>query len=278
MVNEKKAFKLRGMTTFVVTISFIVDTVSGVILYVAPPGRIAHWTDWTWWGLDKEEWVAIHTIFGYLLLIIVGLHLYYNWRTFIHFLWDKVRGALNLRWELFAATLISLGILVGTLWNLPPFSSIINLGEEAKNSWKESKITPPVPHAERMSFKEFSAIIHVPVEQILAVLKSNGYEVDNAKQTLGEIAEKNGIPPSTLFEVMKAGGVKPATPATIEGTGLGKKTLETICTEKGLSLDEILSRLKKHGIDAKSTDRLKDVAHKQQRTPTEIFRIIGGEE
>ncbi len=110
MANGEKAFKFRGMTTFLVTISFIVDTVSGIILYFAPPGRIAHWTNWKFWGLDKEEWVAIHTIFGYLLLIIVGLHLYYNWKTFMNFLWDKVRRALNLKWELFAGTLISLGV------------------------------------------------------------------------------------------------------------------------------------------------------------------------
>jgi hypothetical protein len=278
MANEKKAFKLRGMTTFLVTISFIVDTVSGIILYVAPPGRIAHWTDWRFWGLDKEEWVAIHTIFGYLLLIIVGLHLYYNWRTFIHFLWDNVRRAMNLKWELVAATLISLGVFLGTLWNLPPFSTTMNLGEKAKNSWEESKITPPVPHAEGMSLKEFSTVIKVPIEQILDVLKSKGYKVENTQQTLGEIAEENGIPPSTLFEAMKAGGVKPATPATIEGTGLGKKTLEAICTERGLSLDEVLSRLNKHGIDAKPTDRLKDVANRLGKNPIEIFRIIEGEE
>ncbi len=279
MAKEKgKAFKLRGMTTFLVTISFIVDTASGIILYVAPPGRIAHWTDWTFWGLDKEEWVAIHTIFGYLLLIIVGLHLYYNWRTFITFSWDKVLRALNLKWELYVATLISLGVFLGTLWNLPPFSTTMNLGEKAKNSWEESKIAPPVPHAEQMSLKEFSTRIQVPLDQILAALKSKGYKVENAKQTLGEIADESGVPPSTLFEAIKAAGVKPTLPETIEGTGLGKKTLEMICSERGLSLDDVLSRLKKHGIDAKPTDRLKAIANKLGKKPIEIFRIIKGEE
>jgi len=279
MAREKeKAFKLRGMTTFLVTISFIVDTVSGIILYVAPPGRIAHWTDWTYWGLDREEWGAIHTIFGYLLLIIVGLHLYYNWRTFITFLWDKVLRALNLKWELYVATLISLGVFLGTLWNLPPFSTTMNLGEEAKNSWADSKIPPPVPHAEGMSLKEFSTIIQVPLDQILAALQSKGYKLENPKQTLGEIAEANEIPPSTLFEAMKAGGVKPTLPETIEGTGLGQKTLEMICSERGLSLDEVLSRLKKHGIDVGPNDRLKEIANKLGKKPIEIFQIIKGEE
>ena len=274
--GKEGVFKLRGMTTFLVTISFIVDTLSGIILYVAPPGRIAHWTDWTCWGLDREEWVAIHTIFGYLLLIIVGLHLYYNWRTFINFLWHKVFRALNLKRELYVATLISLGVFLGTLWNLPPFSTTMDLGEKAKDSWEESKIAPPVPHAERMTLNEFSTRIQVPLDQILAALKSKGYEVENATQTLGEIAEESGVPPSTLFEAIEAAGVKPTLPETIEGTGLGKKTLEIICSERALSLDDVLSRLKRHGIDAKPTDTLKAIANKLGKKPIELFRIIQG--
>jgi len=276
--GRENPLRYRGMTTFLVTISFIVDTVSGVILYVAPPGRIAHWTNWRYWGLDREEWVAIHTIFGYILLIVVALHLSYNWKTFTRFLWDKVRRALNLRWELVAATLISIGVFLGTLWNLPPFSTTMSLGERVKNSWEESRVTPPVPHAERMSLKELSTRIQVPLERILSALESKGYKVKNAQQTLGEIAEENGISPNTLFEAMKSGGVRPALPETIEGTGLGKKTLEMICTERGFSLDEVLSRLKKSGIDAKPTDRVKDVANKLGKKPIEIFRIMEGEE
>lgn len=144
----------------------------------------------------------------------------------------------------------------------------MDLGEKAKNSCEESKITPPVPHAERMSLKEFSTRIQVPVDQILNALESKGYRVENAQQTLGEIAEENDISPNRLFEAMKTGGVKPTLPETIEGTGLGKKTLEMICSERGLSLDEVLSRLKNHGVDAKPTDRLTEIASKLGKKPT----------
>ena len=98
--RKKKRFSWRGWTTFVVTISFIVDTLSGIILYIAPPGRVANWSNWKIWGLSKGEWGAIHTIFGYVLLIIVGIHLYYNWKMFWNFVWSKIRKALNLKWEM----------------------------------------------------------------------------------------------------------------------------------------------------------------------------------
>ena len=278
MANKKKKFNWRAWTTFFVIISFIVDTVSGIVLYIAPPGRIANWTNWTFWGIEKEEWGAIHTIFGYLLLIIVALHLYYNWKTFIYFLWDKIHKALNLRRELLAATLISLVVFLGSLWNIPPFSTIMNFGETVKNSWEESKIVAPIPHSELMSLQEFSSKLSIPLDETLNALKSKGYKVKNAQQSLEEIARESGTSPDKIYEAIKSSNLNPVVPETIKGTGLGKKTLEMIISEKGLSLDDVLSRLKKKGIDAKPKDKLKDIANKQEKTPMEIMNIIEGKQ
>ena len=278
MSDKKKKFSWRGWTTFVVTISFIVDTISGVILYIAPPGRIAHWTNWTVWGLDKEEWGAIHTIFGYVLLIIVGIHLYYNWKIFWNFIWSKVRKALNLKWELITATVLCLFLFLGTLWNIPPFSSTMDLGEHFKQSWEEAKVEVPIAHAELLSLQEFAEKIKVPVDQILHALKSRGYKVKNVQQILGDVAKENRTSLDKLYEVIKSEGVKPAVPGTIEGTGMGKKTLNAICSEKGLSIEEVLARLKQKGIEVNPNDSLKDVASKLGKTPMEIFTIIEGKE
>ena len=278
MSDKKKKFSWRGWTTFLVTISFIVDTISGVILYIAPPGRIAHWTNWTVWGLDKEEWGAIHTIFGYVLLIIVGIHLYYNWKIFWNFIWSKVRNALNLKWELITATVLCLFLFLGALWNIPPFSSTMDLGEHFKQSWEEAKAEIPIAHAELLSLQEFAEKIKAPVDQILHALKSRGYKVKNVQQILGDVAKENRTSPDKLYEVIKSEGVKPTVPSAIEGTGMGKKTLNAICSEKGLPLDDVLARLKQTGIEANPNDKLKDVASKFGKTPMEIFAIIEGKE
>jgi len=278
MAKNRKRFNWRGWTAFVVTISFVVDTISGIILYVAPPGRIAHWTNWTIWGLNKEEWGAIHTIFGYLLLIIVGVHLYYNWKIFMNFIWSKIRKALNLRWELITAILLCLFVFLGTLWNVPPFSTTMNVGESFKESWAESKAETPIAHGELLSLQDFATRIQVPVDQLLDSLKSKGYKVRDTQQTLGEIAQQNNTSPDKLYEAMKSGGVKPTVPKTIEGSGLGRKTLKTISSEQGLSIDEVLSRLKQKGISAQPGDRLKDVANKHEKSPLELLNIITGQE
>ncbi|MBW1800770.1 MAG: DUF4405 domain-containing protein [Deltaproteobacteria bacterium] len=278
-MNDKekaKKFSWRGWTTFVVVISFIVDTLSGIILYISPPGRIAHWTNWNVWGLSKGEWEAIHTIFGYVLLIIVAIHLYYNWKMFWHFIWSKLRKAMNLKREMVASVIICLVIFLGTLFNVPPFSSTMNLGEYFKESWEESKVETPMAHAELLSLEAFAKKISVPLNQIMEALKSKGYKVENARQKLGEVAKINNTSPNTLYEAIKAGGVKPVAPTGVKGTGMGRKTLEAICTEQGWSLDDVLARLKKEGITAKPGDRLKEIASKTGKTPMEIFNVIKG--
>jgi len=108
MSDTKSGFNWRGWTTFVVTISFIVDIAPGIILYIAPPGRIANWKNWSVLGLDKKAWGAIYTIFGYVLLIIVAIHLYFNWKIFLNVIWSKLRNALNLKRELTGAALLCL--------------------------------------------------------------------------------------------------------------------------------------------------------------------------
>jgi len=274
MTAKKKTFHWRGWTTFVVTISFIVDTLSGIILYIAPPGRIANWTNWKIWGLTKEQWGAVHTIFGYVLLLIVVAHLYFNWRLFVSFLWNKARKVLNLKWELALSIVVCLVIFLGSVWNISPFSTIMGIGEHFKQGWEQSEARVPLAHAELLTLNDFAESIKVPVEQITEILKSRGYTVADIHQTVGEIAKANNISPNKLYENIKAGGVNPTSPETVEGSGMGRKTLMVICQEQGLSLERVLSRLKEEGLEAKPDDRLKDLATQLGKKPTEMLHIL----
>ncbi|MFC1820013.1 DUF4405 domain-containing protein [Thermodesulfobacteriota bacterium] len=141
--DKKKGFKWRGMATFLLALGMLVEIISGVILYITPPGRFANWTNWTLLGLNKHEWGALHTIFGYFLLIIIGLHLYFNWRVIVHFVWSRLNSTFNLKRELAVSALITVIIFAGTIWYLPPFSSVMDLGSKAKLSWeKKSDLAP----------------------------------------------------------------------------------------------------------------------------------------
>ena len=276
MAENRLAFHWRGWTTFVVFISFILDTLSGIILYIAPHGRVANWTGWSIWGLSKDQWAAVHTIFGYVLLFIVAVHLYYNWKLFLSFLWSKAKRALNMKRELVLAAVVCLVVFLGSIWSIPPFSTTMEIGEHFKEGWEESKVISPVRQAQSLSLKEFAETIKVPVEQITEILKTSGYAFESTQQTVEEIANANNISPNKLYQDIQAGGAKPAPPQTVTGSGMGKKSLKAVCEEQGLSLEAVLSRLKEQGIAAKPDDRLRDVATKLGKTPNETLNILKG--
>ena len=276
-MEKNKKFNWRGWTTFVVTISFIIDTVSGVMLYIAPPGRVANWTNWKIWGLTKAEWSALHIIFSLILMIIIGFHLYYNWKMFINFIWSKIKKALNLKIELATSLLASILIFMMTLWSVPPFSSIIDLGSYFQASWEENKTDAPIPHAELLSLKEFADKTKVPLDKIISAIKAKGYKIKDASQTLGDIAKDNNISPNALYEAVKDQGMKSAAPKTLEGSGIGKKTLEKVCAEQNIPIDKAISRLQNNGINADPKDKMMKIATRANKSPIEIVNILSGQ-
>ncbi len=51
MTDKKKQFKIRAFTAMMMLLSFVLETISGIVLYIVPPGRVANWTNWKIWGL-----------------------------------------------------------------------------------------------------------------------------------------------------------------------------------------------------------------------------------
>jgi len=47
------------LTSVLITVCFGLQVVSGLVLWAAPPGRIANWTDWAMLGLRKHDWIGL---------------------------------------------------------------------------------------------------------------------------------------------------------------------------------------------------------------------------
>ena len=58
MTSQKK-FSFRGFTSFTLTLSFILISVSGIVLYIVPSGRVAYWINWKLVGLTRDNWDGI---------------------------------------------------------------------------------------------------------------------------------------------------------------------------------------------------------------------------
>ena len=275
--SREKKFKWRGMMTLLLVLAVLVDIVSGVILYITPPGRFANWTNWTLWGLNKHEWGAIHTIFSYLLVLVLVGHLYFNWRVLVHFVWSKIRHTLNLKRELAVASLIILFVFMGTIWDFQPFSAVMNFGEKMKLSWENGSAT--AQRGGGYGRRAYSAFDQNENQN------PDGHGTISPSFHRSEPVPYSGqgrgfgrtTPPGHEGDAIGATPQVQTISYAGRGRGLGRMTIDIICTESGLSLKEGLSRLKANGIDADGSDRVRDLSNRSGKTPNQLIQILRGE-
>jgi len=129
-----RVLHLRAFVSFVTGLSFVVMSVSGLVLYFAPRGRVANFSGWSVLGLDKEQWSDLHMTMAVLLLAGIGWHLYFNFRPLCHYLKSRAtRTGMRLR-ELVLAAILTALVTIGTLAMWSPFSLIADWNEQIKNS------------------------------------------------------------------------------------------------------------------------------------------------
>ena len=126
----KTKFRFRGFTSLLMFFSFLISLISGIVLYFPPQGKIAHWTHWTFCGLDKEMWGALHINSSLIFFIIAVFHLYYNWKVIVRYVKKRAEMAFNLKYEFLFAVVISVYIIMATLLNIEPFKTVIKWNDD----------------------------------------------------------------------------------------------------------------------------------------------------
>lgn len=218
MNTNQKPFHLRGFFSLLLFCSFTLLLISGIILYITPKGRVAHWTGWTLLGLGKEDWSAIHITLTLLVLIASGFHLYYNWGIFWGYITRKAQSSLNLKREMVLAILLCGITVAGTLYNVPPFGTIIKWNDDIKDYWEARAEAPPMPHAEILTIEQLAFEIGMPLEEVLERLSEAGVAVDDPSITVERLAIAHGMTPSGLFALIQP---QPRGMGGGDGTGRG---------------------------------------------------------
>ncbi|MFV0590812.1 MAG: DUF4405 domain-containing protein [Draconibacterium sp.] len=267
-----KKFNWRAFISFGLTYAMIVLLVSGFILYVSPPGRYAHWVNWTLWGFSKEEWQSLHTVFSFGFIFLSAFHLFStNWKVFLSYLRSKATGRFNRKREFLLSTVLVLVFFFGTLLSLPPFQNVMALGEDLTNSWEKTEERAPVPHAELLTLAELSEQLKLDsVDVITRKLSNHKISYENVQsQTLQEIAGANNTTPMDIYEIIS----KPAGNAR-QGAGVGRKTLEEFAPELGKSTDEMLNILKQNNIEAEKGQTLRTIGENNNIPPRDVYNLI----
>ena len=157
MTDERKSrFSWRALASVLIGVAFLVMVVSGTILFVSPPGRVANWTDWRHdWLLEARVGQPAHCVWcGFLLAALI--HLVLNIRPLISYFRNRTTRHLGLRREWIAALVLSVLVFLGTRYDVPPVSTLLSFGESVKRSWEEPTVAAPIPHAELLTLKELA--------------------------------------------------------------------------------------------------------------------------
>ncbi len=132
-----RPFHKRGWVVFVIALSAAVLLISGIVLFIAPSGRIANATQWALIWLDKDAWVNLHNLFAVLFIAGLICHLIFNWKPLRNYVVSRATHHLNLKREMLAAAVVLLVLVALVAQNLPPANLLTDLSQYFRHEfWK----------------------------------------------------------------------------------------------------------------------------------------------
>ena len=205
--EKNKKFNYRRFVSYSTLFSFIMLSITGLILYITPHGSFSRWTNWKLLFFTKDHLEGIHTVFSFVSLFFIIWHLVFNFRVIISYLkTDIFSSKLKIKKELFFSILIILSIIFSSFLYLPPFNSIINLGEHLKRSWEKTSIKAPIADFESHTIEQISQkVFAVPFQKLVKILRSHSFIILNNQQTIKEIAQQNSTSPKEIYLLLKKG-------------------------------------------------------------------------
>jgi hypothetical protein len=190
------------MVSVLISISFVLLVLSGAVLFAAPPGRIANWTDWNVIGLRKSDWSDLHIAFGTVFLLATVIHVIFNWRPLISYFKKRLTRRFGFRWEWTVALVLVAVVFAGTRLGITPFSQLLAWNEHLRASWDQPTARGPIPHAELLPLSELAAQAGVPVDTAIDRLEARGLGTHSPDTALDRIAREAGLSAQQVYEVI----------------------------------------------------------------------------
>ncbi|WP_165354701.1 DUF4405 domain-containing protein [Tropicimonas sp. IMCC6043] len=110
----------RALAAFGVSFSFVVMLWSGLMLYIAPKGRVAQQIGWEIFGLGRDGWEALHIATGLVFVGFVAWHFLVHLRVYKTLLGGTPMHPKGHRREAWLAAAIALFVAIAALQAWPP--------------------------------------------------------------------------------------------------------------------------------------------------------------
>ncbi|MBK7141460.1 MAG: DUF4405 domain-containing protein [bacterium] len=276
----------RGLTSFFTLFGFIIMSITGLVLYMAPAGRVAYWTIWDFVGLSKTSWDSIHILSSLLFIVAGVIHTWLNWKPLMNYFRDKLRQGLNLRRELAISSIVTVWVVVSAIWPFPPLSYLLDFNAWIKTVWVvEAQYEPPFGHAEMLSLKVFCQKMDIDLTKATEELTANGIKFTAPEQTLEEIALANRVSPMDIYVFIKKFEPAPApaelktyTPESIElefaGSGFGMKSVASMCERVGLDTLLAKQRIATAGLEVTLDQPMREAANANRTEALELMKVM----
>nr|WP_321267400.1 DUF4405 domain-containing protein [uncultured Sulfurimonas sp.] len=263
---------VKKVISLTLAFSFLIMSLTGIMLYIVPKGKVAYWADWKMFGLSKTQYGDIHTTSMILFLVITIWHIYYNWKPLINYIKDSTKKITFLKKELIIALILNLLFVGGTLMNMQPFQSVLDVGENIKEYWEKEYGSPPYGHAEESSLKSFCKKLGVDANSAMELLKAKNIKVTSQMQTLLDISKENNIAPKVIYDIVSSKQQASSTNEKINS--LGKKTLNDLANMGKINLEKSIDFLEKNGFNASADTNVKEAASALEVTPRELYEKL----
>jgi hypothetical protein len=210
MALSFSAFRPRRFVTNLLLLSFLVSTLSGVVLFFRPEGSLARWVGWSAFGLDKKQWEAVHLLFVGAFLIVSLVHILYNWRALTTSMRRRA-GTLGppgrivpWSWELLAAIAVMAAVFAGTLVEWRPVAAVMALRTAMKDGAFVTTMPPPMDGADRATVAELCSRAGLSEHQALRNARGHGIVIVRTSLTLAAVALANDRSPEAVYRALLA--------------------------------------------------------------------------
>ncbi|MFP5223912.1 MAG: hypothetical protein ACLGSA_16600 [Acidobacteriota bacterium] len=281
------AFSLAGMAA------------SSLALFAGPSTEVALWSDWSFLGLSRPRWEAMHYGMG-LLLTLSGLVSLLTGASRMMALpqgdaEDRYGAKTAKVW--LTAIVIFVVLLLASVLMLPPGGTLVHMASGLKSWHAKSFGEPPLAGAASMSPTELAKRLSLDPAKALTNLAAHNVKLSSPDATITEIARQNGLAPAAVYETLR-GGKDPRLPAAPVAPvaeapkpqappappqlpadpppGLGRLKLADVCEQYGLNLNGAVDKLAKSGIKASGDMTLRQIAQSNLMLPIEVYDALRG--
>ena len=269
---------LRRIVSLSMMLSILGMLVTSIILYIVPQGRVSYWAGWTLWGLGKSQWGAIHTNFGFLMLVSGTFHIYYNWRPMTSYMKNKARDFKLFTPNFNVAFLVFAAVAGLTIMGWPPAVWIQDLRTSLEDRSAEVLGEPPYGHAEESSLRVFLRNVGMDPEVAKTNLKAAGIAIPDPEISILDLAEENGMTPRELYEAIKGPEdqrtTDPLPIPTSMPMGSGRLTLEAFCQQYNRDVAEAVTILEAAGLVVDPKLSLKDIGANNEMEALDILDAL----